>query len=85
MQIVQYFSDGSICFNWDQLPENVRINTVLRDKIFQELQEKFKVDQELTSKLLFDINRYALNRIVSELKIDVKNKKTKKDAEIDQM
>jgi hypothetical protein len=77
MQIIQYFSDGSIQFNWEQLPENVRNNTVLRDKIFNELKEKFKVDSEITSKILFEMNRYAINRIVTELKEIVKNKKEK--------
>jgi hypothetical protein len=75
MQIVQYFPDGTISFNWEQMPANVRSNTQLRDKIFQELQDKFKVDEFLTSKTLFDINRYTLNRIVSELKDDIKKKK----------
>jgi len=80
MQLIQFFSDGSLCFNWDQLPDNVKINIVLRDKIFVELQEKFKVDQEVTSKLLFDMNKYVINRIITELRADVKNKKlAKKD------
>jgi hypothetical protein len=75
MQVIQYFPDGSICFNWEQLPENVRSNIVLRDKIYQELRDKFKIDTGFTSKLLFEINRYAINRIITELKIDIKNKK----------
>lgn len=83
MQLIQYFSDGSIHFNWDQLPENVRNNLVLRDKIFNELKEKFKVDIEVTSKLLYDINKYVINRIISELKTDVKNKKNEKNKEFE--
>ena len=75
MQIVQFFSDGTICFNWEQLPENIRCNIELRDNIFQELQEKFKVNDTFTSKILFEMNRYVINRIVSEFRLKTNLKK----------
>jgi hypothetical protein len=68
MQIVQFFSDGTISFNWDQLPEEVQTRTDLRDKIFKELQEKVKQNEFVTTKLLYDLNKYVVNRIKSEIK-----------------
>lgn len=67
MQLVQYFSDGSLVFNWDQLPQKVKEKTDLRDKIFKELQERLKIDEQVTSKALLDLNVYAMNRIKSEI------------------
>ncbi|MDD5649568.1 MAG: hypothetical protein PHF86_04010 [Candidatus Nanoarchaeia archaeon] len=63
MQLVQYFSDGSLVFNWDQLPEHIRSQTELRDKLFVELQNKFKVNSRVTSRDILDLNIYAIKRI----------------------
>jgi len=68
MQIVQYFSDGSMVFNWEQLPEGIRKRTDLRDKIFKELQGKVKLGENITSQVLCDLNRYAVDRIRNEFK-----------------
>jgi hypothetical protein len=68
MTLVQYFSDGTLVFNWDQLPLNIREKLELRDKIFAELQERVKVNEHMTSKILLDLNKYAISRIQSELK-----------------
>lgn len=68
MTLVQYFSDGTLVFNWDQLPLNIREKLELRDKIFSELQERVKVNEHMTSKILLDLNKYAISRIQSELK-----------------
>ena len=68
MQLVQYFSDGTISFNWDQLPENIREKTELRDKIYKELQERMKPNQFVTTRALYDLNRYAIERLRSEIK-----------------
>lgn len=74
MQLVQYFSDGTVVFNWDLLPDNIKQKTDLRDKIFKELQEKMKVNDHVTTKALFELNRYAIKRISSELKCIQQNK-----------
>ena len=68
MRLIQYFSDGQLVFNWDQLPEHVRKLTELRDSIFKELQEKLKLNEFVTTKALYDLNLYAINRIKSEIK-----------------
>lgn len=68
MKLVQYFSDGTLAFNWEQLPPKIKEKTELRDKIFKELQEQIKVNEQITSKILWDLNRYVINRIKSEFK-----------------
>lgn len=68
MQLVQYFSDGTIFFNWDQLPDNIKVRTDIRDKIFEELQKKVKLGSNITSRDLLELNIYAIKRIKSELK-----------------
>jgi hypothetical protein len=68
MLLIQYFTDGTMSFNWDHLPEPLRSETEIRDKIFNELQEKMKINDLVTTKKLFDLNRYAIERIRSELK-----------------
>ncbi|MDD5649702.1 MAG: hypothetical protein PHF86_04680 [Candidatus Nanoarchaeia archaeon] len=63
MQLIQYFSDGTLSFNWDQLPSKIKERTDIRDKIFNELQEKVKVEHNVTSRVIFDLNVYAIQRI----------------------
>ena len=69
MRLIQYFSDGTIAFNWDHLPEKVRTNIELRDKLFNELQQKIPIDKVIDSKVIFEANQYVINRIKNELKI----------------
>jgi hypothetical protein len=74
MQIVQLLDD-SLVFNWDQLPENIQVNTQLRDKLFQEVKTKWPLTQFIDVKVVFQINKYLIERIKSELKprtIDLK-------------
>lgn len=68
MLLVQYFSDGTMSFNWDQLPEPLKSETEIRDKIFNELQDKMRIDEFVTTKKLFDLNRYVIERIRSEIR-----------------
>jgi hypothetical protein len=68
MRLIQYFSDGQLSFNWDQLPEHIREKTELRDNIFKELQERMKVNEFMTTRALYDLNKYAIDRIRSEIK-----------------
>jgi hypothetical protein len=63
MQLIQYFSNGTMFFNWEQLPEHIKSNIDLRDKLFKELQEKIKLNDSVTSRALFELNRYAVERI----------------------
>ena len=69
MKLVQYFTDGTITFNWDQLPEHIRSQTHLRDDIFKNLQERLKPTEFVTTKILYDLNKYVIDRIKSECKI----------------
>ena len=75
MLLVQYFTDGTLSFNWDMLPENIRKQTDWRDKIFRELQDKMKLNENVTAKALFDLNRYAIERVRSEIKEKTKLEK----------
>lgn len=68
MQVVS-FENGSLVFNWQQLPNKVRSNLELRDKIFRELQNKYKVGEFVDSKTVFEINKYVIDRIKTEIKI----------------
>jgi hypothetical protein len=68
MLLIQYFSDGTMSFNWDQLPEPLKSETEIRDKIFNELQEKMRINENVTTRKLFDLNRYAIERIRTELR-----------------
>lgn len=66
MQLVQYFSDGTLCFNWEQLPENIRARNELRDKIFAELQNKLKINSRVSTRDILELNVYAIKRIKQE-------------------
>lgn len=68
MQLVQYFSDGTLSFNWEQLPENIKSRTDLRDKIFSELQTKLELESKVTTRDILELNVYAIKRIKSECK-----------------
>lgn len=68
MQLVQYFTDGTMSFNWESLPPKIKERTDLRDKIFKELQEKMKIESMVTSQSLLELNLYAINRIRAEIK-----------------
>ena len=63
MQLVQYFSDGSLVFNWEQLPEHIRLQTELRDKLFVELQDKLKINSRVSTRDVLELNIYAIKRI----------------------
>jgi hypothetical protein len=68
MQLIQYFSDGTITFNWEQLPEHIRSKTEIRDKIFNEIQQKLKINEFVTTRAIFELNIYVINRIRTEMK-----------------
>jgi len=68
MRLIQYFSDGQLVFNWDQLPEHIRSKTELRDSLFKELQERLQLNEFVTTRALYDLNKYAIDRIKSEIK-----------------
>jgi hypothetical protein len=79
MVLVQYFSDGSLVFNWELLPEQIRQQIDIRDKIFNELQEKMKVNDFVTTKALCELNRYAMQRIKAEIKNKSEIKETNRN------
>lgn len=72
--IVEKLPDGTILFNWHLLPENLKNDIELRDKIFKELQDKYKIDEFFDHKHLYEANLYVINRIKEFLK---EQKKTK--------
>ena len=64
--MVVEFKNQELVFNWDELPEKVRSNIELRDKIFKELQDKFDPQKvAVNPKSLFDMNKYVLDRILA--------------------
>lgn len=63
MQLVE-FKNSDIIFNWHILPKPLDLNLELRDKIFKELQEKYK-NELIDSKTLFEMNDYVIKRINS--------------------
>lgn len=59
-----------IVFNWEELPENVKINQKLKDKIFNRLKETFKPTETVfDSKTIFKINKFIFEQINYELKL----------------
>lgn len=75
MQLIE-IKEGNFVFNWYQLPEPMNLDFKLRDKIFQELQQKFNLNNLATlidSRLLFEMNQYTINRINSEIKLKKKD------------
>ena len=75
MQLIQYFSDGTLVFNWEQLPEKIRAREDIRDKIFNEIQQKLKVNDQVTSLAILDLNRYVIKRLSTEIKTCIPQKK----------
>ena len=75
MSLVELQLDGTIMFNWNSLPDEIKNNTKLRDKLFLELQQKYPVDQYINNQLIFEANQYVINRLRQELKLLVKDKK----------
>ena len=66
--ILVEFSDGDLILNWDSISdEDLRFNFKLRDKVFTELKEKYN-DAKINSDILFEMNKYAINRILQEKK-----------------
>jgi hypothetical protein len=64
MQLVFRQPDGTFVFNWEEIPdENIRNNYVLKDKIFKELQEQYKEGTFATSRDVFEMNKYVIERI----------------------
>ena len=56
--------DGTFVFNWETLPiEEIRKNTEFKDKIFQELKDKYKEGTIVTSRDVFEMNKYVIDRI----------------------
>ena len=67
-RLIELNNEGILTFNWDFLPDHVRTNIELRDKIFAELQEKIKPNQVVDVRKIFEVNQYAINRIYTCLK-----------------
>lgn len=75
MSLIELQLDGTIMFNWNSLPETIKNNIELRDKIFLELQQKYPVDQYINNQSIFEANQYVINRLKQELRIKIKDKK----------
>lgn len=75
------FDNGDIVFNWYQLPPELALNFVLRDKIFEELQSQFSDLRYLDTKMLFDMNMFVIERIRAEKKKnEIHNKASAKNS-----
>lgn len=73
MQLVVRQQDGTLFFNWEILPEKIKANRTLIEKLFEELQKKFPIDTLVTSKEVFEMNKYVISRIKSELEQERKH------------
>ena len=58
----------NLVFNWNHLPDKLKLNIELKTKIFNELQAKFPLNKFIDSKVIFEMNKYVINRIKSENK-----------------
>ena len=67
MKLVELQNDALV-FNWEHLPEKIQVNTELRDKLFNEVKNKFPLNKFIDTKLVFEINKYVIDRLKSELK-----------------
>ena len=64
------FKDETIFLNWDDIPEDeIRLDILLRDKIFKELQNAFP-ENIVTQTTLYKMNEYVINRL-KEIKHDL--------------
>jgi hypothetical protein len=62
--------NDNLVFNWEELPDNIKIKSELKNKIFKELQLQFDPKKLLVldSKELFKMNKFVLDRIKSVIK-----------------
>ena len=62
------FNNGDLILNWDDIVDKeVRLNLELRNKVFQELKDKY-YDVKINTDVLYEMNKYAINRILQEKK-----------------
>lgn len=63
--IVKLNETGDFVFNWDEIaiPEEIKSRQDIKEKVFNDLQREFQIAGNVDTKLLFEINRYALSRI----------------------
>lgn len=67
MQLIE-FSNGNMILNWGHLPEKIALDIKLRDKILNELKTMYGSETIVDSKLLFEMNKYVINKIKNEKK-----------------
>ena len=77
MQLVVRQQDGTLFFNWEILPDNIKANRSLIGQIFDELQKKFPIDTLVTSREVFQMNKYVIDRIKSEIDKEKKHVSTR--------
>jgi hypothetical protein len=68
MSVVEFLIDGTLLFNWDSLPDSVKVKQELRDKLFEELKAKYPPETRFDNRSIFDMNQYVINRLKQELK-----------------
>lgn len=57
------FYQGEMKLNWHELPDTVSSNHELRDKMLDELQDRYPPETHIDSKTLFEMNSYVMNRV----------------------
>jgi len=58
------FKNGDLLFNWHKIPdEKLRNNFILRDKVFLALKKEFGENAVVCSKILYQMNKYAIDII----------------------
>jgi hypothetical protein len=60
--------DGELHLNWDSAPDQLKPRLELKEKLFNELQKKFPPGEPFDSRVLFEINKYAILRLKNFLK-----------------
>ena len=65
------FKNNDVVFNWHELPEPFCLDLKLRDEVFKELQQNFKI---VNQKTLFEMNRYVINKVKSSKNYALYNK-----------
>jgi len=55
--------EGDLTIDWDSLPEKVKLSDEVKERIFKTLESRYSAGDPLDSRVLFDINKYAIELV----------------------
>ena len=55
--------EGDLTIDWNVLPEKAKLSDDVREKIFKALESRYSAGDPLDSRVLFGINKYALELV----------------------